>query len=142
MVHPIDILPIFCPPSTCYQTSILLPKIVSFYILLTLFYSFARASLALRKNLVHSFWLRFLLESYLDYLLTLFLHLHNYFKSSKATPSDTFSNFFVISGAAVYLALPIVVTIEFIRRPMQEIRNGQEKYGALYPEEVFVKGRV
>ena len=30
-----------------------------------------------RKTLIHGFWLRFILESYLDFLINLFLHVRS-----------------------------------------------------------------
>jgi hypothetical protein len=67
--------------------------------------------------MIHGFWLRFILESYLDFLINLFLHVRTL---SFSTASDGFTSIFALISLTLYLTFPLGLVRVLSKFPIRE----------------------
>lgn len=87
----------------------------------------------LKTILIHGFMLRFIIESYLEIVISLILQLY---KLSFANSSDTFASIVCFFGVGILGTFPIVVTI-FLFKYLNKLETNSDlktKYGSLYSE--------
>lgn len=86
----------------------------------------SRPYLWLKKQILHSLWLRIIIESYLEVLINIFVHLtHVIFKLSMTsiiiqmkwgTASDGFSSLLAIAACGVYFIFPFFVVKYLVQK--------------------------
>ena len=94
----------------------------------------------MKNQILHSLWLRIIIESYLEVTINIFLHLtnvrtyiKNLFQMKWGTPSDVFSSLLAIIACGIYSFFPFFV-INFLFRNFEHLDNDEikKKWGSLY----------